>query len=170
MTSTNTDTETPDNLFDVIPFRDQDLSDDTKRTPYCCILYMPGPVFHQIKRTLKRYGINTCSTSGRKLGSVLCAKYRKRPPPTHSKGVKRTCCGKAFYVGQTMINLPKMPRTQKSSEKRQLGSLRSFCPQGTLQRTGRLGKSHPFGHLQWEKQKMFGLLCQSPRGTQNKEA
>ena len=102
------DTETPDNLFDVLPFRDVDLSDDTEKTPYCRIPYMPGPAFHQIKRTLKKYGINTCSTSGRKLGSVLCAKNRTRPPPTHSKGVyllKCTCCGRAVYVGQTIRSI-----------------------------------------------------------------
>ena len=104
----NTDTETPDNLFDVLPFRDYDLADDTEKTPYCRIPYMPGPAFHQIKRTLKRYTINTCATSGRKLGSVLCAKNRTRPPPTHNKGVyllKCTCCGKAVYVGQTIRSI-----------------------------------------------------------------
>ena len=69
---------------------------------------LPGPAFHQIKRTLKRYGITTCATSGRKLGSVLCAKNRTRPPPTHSKGVyllKCTCCGKAVYVRQTIQSI-----------------------------------------------------------------
>ena len=104
----DTNSEMPENLFDVLPFRDCDLADDTEKKPYARIPYMPGPVFHQIKRTLKKYGITTCATSGRKLGSVLCAKNKTRPPPTHLKGIyllKCTCNEKAIYVGQTIRSI-----------------------------------------------------------------
>ena len=65
-------------------------------------------VFHQMKRTLKKYVIKTCPTPGRKLGSVLCAKNKTRPPATHCKSVfllKCTCCGKATYVEQTIRSI-----------------------------------------------------------------
>ena len=82
---------------------------------------MPGPVFHQIKRTLKKYGITTCATSGRKLGSVLCAKSKTQPPPSHFKGIyllKCTCSEKAVYVGQTIRSIcQRCQEHKKAAEK-----------------------------------------------------
>ena len=116
-----TNSDMPENLFDILPFRDCDLTDDTEKKPYARIPYMPGPVFHQIKRTLKKYGITTCATSGRKLGSVLCAKNKTRPPPTHFKGIyllKCTCDDQAVYVGQTIRSIcQRCQEHKKAAEK-----------------------------------------------------
>ena len=71
--------DTPDNLFDILPFRDIDLTDKEEYQPYCRIPYIPGGIFHEIRRALKDAGVNTCATSGQKLGQVLCGKNKTHP-------------------------------------------------------------------------------------------
>ena len=55
------------------------------------------------------------------LGSVLCAKNKTRPPPTHLKGIyllKCTCNEKAIYVGQTIRSIcQRCQEHKKAAEK-----------------------------------------------------
>ena len=95
----------PDNLFDVLPFKECDLSEKTESQPYARIPFLPNNTFHQIRRSLKKAGINTCATSGQKLNSILTGKNKTRPPQTSKKGVYLLSCpcnDKCKYVGQTI--------------------------------------------------------------------
>ena len=97
--------DTPDNLFDILPFRGIDLTDPEEYKPYCRIPYIPGGTFHEIRRTLNEAGINTCATSGQKLGQVLCTKNKTHPEQKQRKGVYQLSCPcdpKSTYVGQTI--------------------------------------------------------------------
>ena len=94
----------PENLFDILPFRGIDLTDKEEYKPYCRIPYIPG-IFLEIRRTLNEAGINTCATSGQKLGQVLCAKNKTQPEQKQRKGIYQLSCpcdAKSIYVGQTI--------------------------------------------------------------------
>ena len=96
--------DSPENLFDVLPFRDVDLSDKEEHQLYARIPYIAGNVYHQIRRSLQKAGVNTCPTSGRKLIDVLCNKNKTQVPKTQKKGVYLITCPcnpKSKYVGQT---------------------------------------------------------------------
>ena len=54
--------------------------------PYCRIPYIPGGTFHQIRRAPKDAGVNTCATSGQKLGQVLCGKNKTHLEQNRRKG------------------------------------------------------------------------------------
>ena len=98
-------TEIPENLFYVLPFREFDLSDKTEVQPYARIPYLPGNIFHQIRRSLGKAGINAYPTSGQKLTNILCGKNKTQPPPTQKKGVYMLHCpcnDNSVYVGQTI--------------------------------------------------------------------
>ena len=111
----------PDNLFDVLPFRDVDLSDESEYKPYCRIPYIPEGFFHEIRRALNEAGVNTCATAGRKLGQALCSKNKTHPDPKQKKGIYQltcTCNDKNTYVGQTIRAINKRClEHKKASEK-----------------------------------------------------
>ena len=112
--------ETPDNLFDVLPFRGVDLSDDEYK-PYCRIPYTPGGTFHELRRALNEAGVNTCATAGPKLSQVLCSKNKTHPDQKQKKGIYQltcTCNDKNTYVGQTIRSIGKRClEHKKASEK-----------------------------------------------------
>ena len=103
-------TEVPENLFDILPFRDCDLSDKEEKKLFARIPYLPGNLYHQIRRSLSKAGINTCPTSGQKLVDVLSGKNKTRPPPIQKKGVYRLGCPcnkKSVYVGLGVFHAKK---------------------------------------------------------------
>ena len=97
--------EVPENLFDVLPFRNTDMTNEEERRPFARIPYLPGNIFHQIRRSLSKAGVNTCPTSGKKLVDLLCGKNKTHPPQEDKKGVymiQCPCNPKSIYVGQTI--------------------------------------------------------------------
>ena len=113
--------DTPENLFDVLPFHGVDLSDTEEYKPYCRIPYIPGGTFHEIRRALNEAGVNTCATAGQKLGQVLCGKNKTHPDQKQKKGIYQltcTCNDKNTYVGQTIRSIGKRClEHKKASEK-----------------------------------------------------
>ena len=112
-------TEVPHNLFDILPFRDCDLSNKEEKKLLARIPYLLGNLYHQIRHSLDKAGINTYPTSGQKL--VLCGKNKTLPPPIQKKGVYRLDCQcneKAVYVGQTIRSIAnRCQEHKKASEK-----------------------------------------------------
>ena len=89
----------PENLFDVLPFKD-DNSTDEEYKPFACI---PGGISYLIKRSLTEAGINTCFTSGTKLKDILCSKNKSKIDPAQKPGIYKHICPKCnkVYSGQT---------------------------------------------------------------------
>ena len=90
------------NLFDELPFRNVNLSDDEDKT-FACIQYIPE-IAHQLRNSLKKAGIATTFTSGTSLKDILCGKNKTHAPREKKKGIYKytcTCSEKAVYIGQT---------------------------------------------------------------------
>lgn len=104
-TKTNANnSDTPDNLFDVLPFRDVALSDETEYKPYACITYLPGPTHHRLKHAFSKAGVNMVTRSGTKLKDLLCSANTTKHDPVKKPGIcefQCPCSEKAKYVGQT---------------------------------------------------------------------
>ena len=101
--SKRTDTEAiPDNLFDILPFKD-DHSTNEEYKPFACIPFIPGGLSYRIKRALTKAGVNTVFKSGTKLSNILCNKNKTKIDPNKKKGVYRYTCKKCnkVYIGQT---------------------------------------------------------------------
>ena len=80
-TSRHNNEETiPENLFDVLPFKD-DKPTDEEYKPFARIPFIPGGISYRIKRTLTKAGVNTCFTSGTKLKDILCSKNKSKIDP-----------------------------------------------------------------------------------------
>ena len=102
-TNRNKDTDPiPENLFDVLPFKD-DTSTDEEYKPYACITFIPGGTSYRIKRALAKAGVNTCFKSGTKLKDILCNKNKTKVDPEKKKAVYKYVCKKCnkVYIGQT---------------------------------------------------------------------
>ena len=98
-----TDTDSiPDNLFDVLPFKD-DQNTDEEYKPFACIPFIPGGLSYRIKRALTKAGVNTCFKSGTKLSNILCNKNKTKIDPKKKKAVYKYICKKCnkVYIGQT---------------------------------------------------------------------
>ena len=117
-----THSEIPENLFEVLPFHYTDISNEEEYKPFARIPFLPGNIFHQIKRSLSKAGINTCPTSGQKLLNVLCGKNKTRPPQEEKKGVYRLNCpcnDKAIYVGQTIRSIKSRCKEHKTAAEKE---------------------------------------------------
>ena len=103
--NTNTTQEIiPDNLFDALPFRDVDLSEEEYK-PYIVIPYLPGGTYHQIKRACDKAGVTLITKPGTKLTNILCSCNKTCHDPSLKPGVYEitcTCSPNAKYVGQTI--------------------------------------------------------------------
>ena len=89
-------------LFDQLPFINENPSNEEQKT-YACITYIPE-IAHQLKRILKKGGVNTAFKSAPKLKDILCSKNKTHAPATKKKGIykyKCTCSDKSIYIGQT---------------------------------------------------------------------
>ena len=98
------DLNAPDNLFDVLPFRDTDISEEEKK-PYVVMTYLPDGVFHQMKRACNKAGVQLITRPGTKLKDLLCAPNRTHHEPKNKPGVYRLncpCSEKSTYIGQTI--------------------------------------------------------------------
>ena len=95
----------PNNLFDVLPFRDFDISDKQEDKPYVVLKYLPDGIYHQIRRACNKAGINLVTKPGNKLQSMLCGRNKTRHAPKRMPGVYRVTCPcspDAQYIGQTI--------------------------------------------------------------------
>ena len=92
----------PENLFDILPFRDDSTTDEEYK-PFACIPFIPGGTSYQLKRILTKAGVNTCFKSGTKLKDILCSKNKTKTDPAKKKGIYTYICKKCGkrYVGQT---------------------------------------------------------------------
>ena len=105
---TNTPTQPNDTdaqiktLFDLLPFKGINLSDDEDKL-FACIAYVPE-IAPQMKRALTKAGVNTTFTSSSKLKDILCNRNKTNPPKPKKKGIYKYTCNcseKATYIGQT---------------------------------------------------------------------
>ena len=98
-------TDIPENLFDVLPFAGINLSDNAEEDrPYVCVNYLPGPIYHQLKRACSKAGVNLVTRSGTKLKDLLCSRNKTQHDATLKPGIYEfqcTCSEQAKYVGQT---------------------------------------------------------------------
>ena len=102
---TNSVNTIPDNLFDVLPFRDTNMGEHEDYKPYIVMNYLPNGIFHQIKRACSKAGINLVTRPGSKLKDVLCSRNRTRHEPLTKPGVYKLecpCSPSSVYIGQTI--------------------------------------------------------------------
>ena len=101
----NHNTDIPHNLFDVLPFAGVNLTDDAEENrPYVIVNYIPGPIYHQLKRACTKAGVSLVTRSGTKLKDLLCSCNRTQHDPTLKPGIYEfqcKCSDNAKYVGQT---------------------------------------------------------------------
>ena len=101
----NTVDSIPDNLFDVLPFRETNLGEQEEHKPYIVMTYLPNGIFHQVKRACNKAGINVVTRPGTKLTNILCSANRTRHQPNSKPGVYKLncpCAPSSVYVGQTI--------------------------------------------------------------------
>ena len=94
----------PKNLFDILPFRDEDLNEEEDK-PYVVVPYLPNGTYHKLKRACNKAGVNLVTRPGRKLGSILCSANKTPHDPKDQPGVYWWCCEcspNAQYIGQTI--------------------------------------------------------------------
>ena len=99
-TATETEAKT---LFDVLPFVNENLTQEEEDQPYACINYIPG-IAPQLKRAFTKAGANITFTSSAKLKDTLCSQNKTHAPKEKKKGIYKytcTCSDKAIYIGQT---------------------------------------------------------------------
>ena len=104
---TNSDkNDNPENLFDVLPFRDTDApGTEEERKPYVVMPYLPDGVYHQMRRACKKAGVQLVTRSGTKLKDLLCAPNKTHHDKGDKPGIyKLTCpCSEdSVYIGQTI--------------------------------------------------------------------
>ena len=102
---TNVNTaEIPDNLFNVLPFAQTDLSTEEAK-PYVVMTYLPDGVYHQMKRACTKAGVQLITRPGTKLKDLLSAPNRTHHDPTKKPGIYKiqcSCSDASTYVGQTI--------------------------------------------------------------------
>ena len=107
----------PENLFEVLPFHHEDLSEEEYR-PYACITYIPGPVHHQLSKACKKAGVNLVTKSGTKLKDILCSKNTTRHDPVSKPGIYELqcpCSDEAKYIGQTTRSITTCTKEHKKA-------------------------------------------------------
>ena len=95
----------PENLFDVLPFRDYDITNKEESKPYIVTTYLPNGIFHQMKKACSKAGINLVTRPGPKLKDILCGANKTRHDQHKKPGVYKIhcpCSPNAIYVGQTI--------------------------------------------------------------------
>ena len=95
----------PDNLFDVLPFKDCDLKDTEVDKPYIVMTYLPDGTYHKLKRSCEKAGVNLVTKPGAKLKDILCSQNKTKHDPIHKPGVYQLTCPcspNAKYIGQTI--------------------------------------------------------------------
>ena len=101
---TDVDISMPENLFDVLPFADSDLSEEEPK-PYIVMTYLPKGVYHQMKRACKKAGVQLITRPGTKLKDLYCVPNRTHHEPFKKPGIYKlqcSCSNASTYVGQTI--------------------------------------------------------------------
>ena len=88
-TSNPDNNEIPENLFDVLPFRNIELGDQVEKRPYIVMTYLPNGTYHKLKRKCEKAGINLVTRPGRKLKDILCAPNKTRHHSKDKPGIYR---------------------------------------------------------------------------------
>ena len=84
--------ENPSNLFDILPFREVDLSEEDEFKPYIVMPYLPDGKYHQMKRACDKAGVSLITKPGPKLKDVLCSANKTRHEPSQKPGVYELRC------------------------------------------------------------------------------
>ena len=66
-------------LFDILPFLNENLTQEEEDQPYACINYIPG-IAPQLKRAFTKAGANVTFTSSAKLKDILCSQNKTHAP------------------------------------------------------------------------------------------
>ena len=96
--------ECPENLFDVLPFRETDLSEEEYK-PYIVTTYLPDGIYHKMKRNCEKAGVKLITKPGTKLKNILCTYNKTHHDKNKKPGVYKLACpcsDKSVYVGQTI--------------------------------------------------------------------
>ena len=113
--SANDPREVPDNLFSLLPFHNVDLTEEEYK-PYVCIPYLPGAIYHQIRKACNKAGVNVVAKSGTKLKDILCSSNVTKHDPLAKPGVYEftcSCSDKAKYIGQTTRSIQTRAKEHK---------------------------------------------------------
>ena len=105
----------PENLFDILPFRETDTTPEEENKPYVIMTYLPDGIYHQMRRACEKAGVQLITKPGTKLKDLLCAPNKTHHDPSLKPVVYKIncpCTDKATYVGQT-IRCSLMTRTHK---------------------------------------------------------
>ena len=89
--SSQNSTIVPENLCDVLPIWDSDLTKD-KCKPYIVITYLPDGTQHRIKRACDKAGIRLFSKPGIKLKDMLCGRNKIHHYPSKKSGLNQIIC------------------------------------------------------------------------------
>ena len=95
----------PENLFDILPFRETDTTPEEERKPYVIMTYLPDGIYHQMRRACEKAGVQLITKPGTKLKDLLCAPNKTHHDPSLKPVVYKIncpCTDKATYVGQTI--------------------------------------------------------------------
>ena len=99
----NKEENIPENLFDVLPFRETKISEDEFK-PFIVTTYLPGGIHYQMKRACEKAGVNLVTKPGVKLKDILCGPNKTRHDKLDKPGIYEITCPcdpKSKYVGQT---------------------------------------------------------------------
>ena len=132
----------PENLFDILPFRELDLSEEEQK-PYVVMTYLPDGIYHQMKRACNKAGVQLITRPGTKLKDLLCAPNRTHHEPTKKPGIyklKCPCDEKSIYVGQTI-----RPIATRGKEHKQAAQKGNFAHSGISQH-----KEHCNAEVDWQ--------------------
>ena len=77
----------PDNLFDVLPFKNTKLGEDEETKPYVVMQYLPGGIYYKIKKACAKAGVTLVTRPGNKLQSILCRNNKTRHDRKNMPGV-----------------------------------------------------------------------------------
>ena len=76
--------EIPENLFDILPFAESDLSEEEPK-PYVVMTYLPDGLYYQMKRACNKAGVQLITRPGTKLKDLLCAPNRTHHDPSKNQ-------------------------------------------------------------------------------------
>ena len=111
----------PKNLFDILPFRETNISEEKEFKPYIVTTYLPDGLHHQLKRACDKAGVSLVSKPGVKHKDLLCAPNRTRHNKTDKPGVYEITCPcdpSAKYIGQTVRPIStRIKEHEKASQK-----------------------------------------------------
>ena len=125
----NSETEIPENLFEVLPFSDTDLSENEYK-PYVEMTYLPDSVYHQMRRACDKAGVKLITKPGTKLKDMLCSANKTRHDPSHKPGEYKLSCPcspNATYIGQTIWTIQMRGKEHRTATEKGNWSHSGIC-------------------------------------------